>query len=580
MGPHYTILPMSPHSRNIDRIKFASIPVILLLLLGGLPSAVHASATVGYSNQGGLNSGAAHGNTAVSIRVQTSSGTEIVLVWVLAGGNDTDVSPISISDNESNTWTLSTYGGALTTQCAYTMTQCVYGTTWSNPVTYVGHDFITITFPNHGYIIALSVYDVITGALTYNTHSTGNSNLGSTSNLAVGSYTPTAGALVLTEAYIALESPSNSFSAGAGYSLAEGQGTWPSGTWWATSETRIASGATTSPETSTSNYGWFEVSIALTGAAGVTQAVTVNVAPLAPSNVFFISGCAVTNSSFDADGYAHTYNGLAPSCALTITAPTFSSPYYRYEFSNGGRPVSIWVVTTAASGTGSPATNTTYYQVLDSVDMFPSTPSTWDGTYSKNVTGVSLGIHGVTLATETLISGAAGSPLNWIWSDYGQLINFPATFASTNVCGGTWTAIAPYYFTPLAGDHAYAVHYNLDGASCTASSTSTAGPSTVTSTLQAQNFPTLSVVTGVIVMIMFVFIMPAIVVQLASQFAPAQSLGDVVVTLWLLTAFMGALLGSLSSTYFNLITPGYVPWGLTVFLAASLIVWAIKGGGQ
>ena len=81
-------------------------------------------------------------------------------------------------------------------------------------------------------------------------------------------------------------------------------------------------------------------------------------------------------------------------------------------------------------------------------------------------------------------------------------------------------------------------------------------------------------------MIMFVFIMPAIVVQLASQFAPAQSLGDVVVTLWLLTAFMGALLGSLSSTYFNLITPGYVPWGLTVFLAASLIVWAIKGGGQ
>lgn len=98
---------------------------------------------------------------------------------------------------------------------------------------------------------------------------------------------------------------------------------------------------------------------------------------------------------------------------------------------------------------------------------------------------------------------------------------------------------------------------------------------TVTHTLYAQNFPSLTIMTSVIGLMVFLGLVPGTLVSVFGEEAP----GDVVVSLWLFGSFLGALLGGLSSTV-DIISAGYVPWGLTVFLAIALVVWQIKGGGH
>lgn len=98
---------------------------------------------------------------------------------------------------------------------------------------------------------------------------------------------------------------------------------------------------------------------------------------------------------------------------------------------------------------------------------------------------------------------------------------------------------------------------------------------TITTTVYAQNFPTTATVTSVTLLVLYMFIPPMILVRLFYQ----EGAGDVIVTLWLIGELIGGLFGGLSANY-NVISPGYVPWGLTFFVAVALAVWAIKGGGH
>src|SRR4029077_11227664 len=338
--------------RNIESMKKRALPIIFLIVFAAFalihPQSAHAAPSVAYSAQSGTI--VFHvTNQIANIVIQTTSSTQIILVWVLAGGTSNNDDPVSINDNQSNFWSLATYGGGTTTQCAYSYTSCVFGTTISNPVSAVGHDAIQITFTGTGFRVALAAYDVAGGVYAYGTHGTGNSNLGSTTNLATSSFVPGANAIALTSAFVT-GATANTFTAGAGYTLASGQGTYPSGAYYATSEFDITAAATTAPETSTSNQGWFEAGVAWVAGTGVTQAITLNVANLGPSAMASVSGCLVSNSTFSADGYKHTYTNLYPSCTVTVTAPSSPPPPppeinpFRYVFNDAGNPISTWAI--------------------------------------------------------------------------------------------------------------------------------------------------------------------------------------------------------------------------------------------
>ena len=98
---------------------------------------------------------------------------------------------------------------------------------------------------------------------------------------------------------------------------------------------------------------------------------------------------------------------------------------------------------------------------------------------------------------------------------------------------------------------------------------------TITRHLYAQNFPSLTTMTSIVILMVLVFLPGGALVGLLGQ----EATGDVIVTVWLLGCFIGALMGGLSATY-GIITAGYVPWGLTIFLAMALVVWLLKGGGN
>jgi len=97
-----------------------------------------------------------------------------------------------------------------------------------------------------------------------------------------------------------------------------------------------------------------------------------------------------------------------------------------------------------------------------------------------------------------------------------------------------------------------------------------------TSSLFAQNFPSASVMGDFVVVLVFIFLVPAALVSILRES------GDVAVTIWLAGSAFGGLLGSMASDAASFVSGayGYVPWGLTFFLTLSTIVWLIKGGGH
>lgn len=99
---------------------------------------------------------------------------------------------------------------------------------------------------------------------------------------------------------------------------------------------------------------------------------------------------------------------------------------------------------------------------------------------------------------------------------------------------------------------------------------------TTTVNIYAQNFPSTTTMGTFVLAFVGIFLVPLILTALFRES------GDVIVTIFLFGAFLGGLLGSLASNQIDASsgTFGYVPWGMTFYLAVALVVWLVKGGGH
>ena len=192
----------------------------------------------------------------------------------------------------------------------------------------------------------------------------------------------------------------------------------------------------------------------------VTQPITITPVNGAPAVTITISGCSVSNGTFSGDGYKHTYSGVSASCTITLSTPG-TSGNTRYVFNVSPKPTISATVTfkSCASGTCSTYSNSTYYQLLNTYEMTPNSPSMWDASYGPYTWSmIFLGSASNTCGI-SLVSGSGTASCQG-YSDYNQVVTALASFLSSYQLG-TWSCTGTCTFTPTTGPNTFQALYNF-----------------------------------------------------------------------------------------------------------------------
>ena len=168
----------------------------------------------------------------------------------------------------------------------------------------------------------------------------------------------------------------------------------------------------------------------------------------APTAAFTLSGCDVSPTSVAGDGAVHDVSA-SPSCTITVSAP-LSSTNAGFNLTTGVTTT----LTTCSSGTCSTQALDYYYQLRNTYEATPQSPTTWGGASTIAVSGTSLGASATICTISTTTGGGAAECLGW--SDYDTPVSFPAT---ATISGEVWDAQAPTSFTDTTGGNTNDVEY-------------------------------------------------------------------------------------------------------------------------
>lgn len=200
------------------------------------------------------------------------------------------------------------------------------------------------------------------------------------------------------------------------------------------------------------------------GCAGatVTQPIKITTANGAPSATISISGCAVSNATFTANGNVKHYSSMTASCTITLTTcGVFANT--RCEWNVSPHPTASQTLTfpTCALGTCSEYDNTSYLQIVNIYRVTAQTPTTWDGNYSTTVRGTFVGISNYdlcALTSHTLEATMTDVICSSVWSDYNQAATVGGRGGQTTI-GNTWSPSNANVFTGVSGGNTYTVNY-------------------------------------------------------------------------------------------------------------------------
>jgi hypothetical protein len=199
----------------------------------------------------------------------------------------------------------------------------------------------------------------------------------------------------------------------------------------------------------TGNGGFVIVTDAIVNAGTITQPIILTTANSGPSGTFTLSGCGVSPGTIASDGASHSFTATA-SCSNIVVAIPADGANTRYRFASDAIQ---WLFSTCAGpGTCSTQSNTVYYQLKNTYEATPQTPSTWDGIYVVTVTGTYEGTGGHSGCTVNTAAGGGAVSCS-AWFDY----NLPV--GPNTPIGNTWVGLAPTTFTDTTGGNTDNVPY-------------------------------------------------------------------------------------------------------------------------
>jgi hypothetical protein len=407
---------------------------------------------------------------ATSTASMTTSTSNDVLVCMLLGGND-QIS--TVTSSPSLTWSSrGTHAGIQQNQYL-----AEYYTTWSSS----GTISITATWGAGSNADTISCFGV-SGA---NTGSPFDPNLSTASfqgtnpcvvSCAFSFTTTNANDFVFGQAHDDATAAPFTCSVGTGYTQIQiitdsnvhscGSG---GGNWQAISEYKIVSSS--GSQSVSFNFGAspgvdFIGDAIQQNAVVVTQPIKITTANGAPSATITISGCAVSNGTFTANGNVKHYSSITASCTITLTRPS-DSTFSGYRFNKSPHPTisdSVTLSTCAGPGTCTEYDNTTWLIQEQVYNATAQAPNKWDGTYTGlTAKGEFLGMANQPARTCPPGSVTQGDTTDTVCSLAAQFYN-GATFdyntpvTLQNPIGGSWFS-SDNVFTQTTAGNTNNAHY-------------------------------------------------------------------------------------------------------------------------
>lgn len=164
-----------------------------------------------------------------------------------------------------------------------------------------------------------------------------------------------------------------------------------------------------------------------------------------PVGVGAVSGCSVQPTSITFNGVSQSFGVTSACSSLTVTVPSAGTST-RYRFNTAGSPVTTWTINPVVNSTS------VWYQLDETYQATPVTPSTWNAGATVAVTDTSVGVSG-TVCSIT-VSNLGGAARCSGWSDFNRAVTVPTT-----IVGYSATPVGSNVFTPTTGGLTLNVNY-------------------------------------------------------------------------------------------------------------------------
>ena len=217
-----------------------------------------------------------------------------------------------------------------------------------------------------------------------------------------------------------------------------------------TTFTPTSAGTVTAQYAGDSNNIGSQGNFALT--VNIKGVIQVSVANNGPIVNVTLSGCSVSPTTFPADGVPRTYQASSGCSGITMSLPPAKSTS-QYLASTGGTTLAVG----ACSSSSCQATSALiYFQLYNTFQASPSSPSSWSSSGTISVTGTVLGSSGTSICGIVVSTGANRFSCQG-WTDYDT----PVVLGTLSVSTTQRWATAQSTFTETTGGNSVAADYYL-----------------------------------------------------------------------------------------------------------------------
>lgn len=199
----------------------------------------------------------------------------------------------------------------------------------------------------------------------------------------------------------------------------------------ATSSAQI-SGSYQGDGNNTGSQGSFSIT------ANVQETIQVTVANSGPTSQVTLSGCAVSPTTIPSDGVAHTFTATSGCTGIVATLPP-PGPNTQYLTASDQSSLTI---PSCSSSSCRAFSATIYYQLYNTYQASPASPSSWSTAGTITVSGTALGVSGQSLCAIAVSTGA-GQFSCQAWSDFDTQVTMGALQVSQNQRWATGQSIPP-----------------------------------------------------------------------------------------------------------------------------------------
>ena len=180
------------------------------------------------------------------------------------------------------------------------------------------------------------------------------------------------------------------------------------------------------------------------------ETIQITVANSGPTTDVTLSGCYVSPTTIPTDGTPHSFTASSGCAGIVATLPPAGADT-RYFTASGQGSLSI---PSCSSSSCQAFSATIYYQLLNTYQASPASPSSWSTAGTITVSGTALGATGQTVCTITVSTGAGQFSCQG-WSDYDT----QATMGALQVSQDQRWATGESSYTDTSGGNVHTSSY-------------------------------------------------------------------------------------------------------------------------